>query len=148
MEFTNLIDYGSLDRLNMKHSNSLSDCQTDDLGGNSLGYLKVGTLFYILGIGLILSVFIFLFELFHKPSKNERAKIYEKKTISYHDVLNADNELEIFDNIFNIDFQKQCDETLNVLLNFQNEHGDLFKQFQNRRLDDLKELVFLGDDNV
>ena len=147
MEFTNLIDYGSLDRLNMKHSNTLSDCQTNDLGGNSLGYLKVGTLFYILGIGLISSVFIFLLELFHKPSKNERAKIYEKKTISYHDVLNADNELEIFDNIFNIDFQKQCDETLNVLLNFQNEHGDLFKQFQNRRLDDLKELVF-GDDNV
>ena len=72
---------------------------------------------------------------------------YEKKTISDYDVVNADNELEIFDNIFNIDFQKQCDETLNVLLNFQNEHGDLFKQFQNRRLDDLKELVF-GDDNV
>ena len=143
MEFADLIDYGSLDRLNMKHSNSLTNCKTNDMGGNSLGYFKVATLFYILGIGIILSVFTFLYELFHKPliiSNNDRAKIYEKQTSSTH----VDNEMEIFDDIFNIDFQKQCDEALNMLLNLQNEHGDLFKEFQNRRLDDLTELV-LGD---
>ena len=145
MEFTDLIDYGSLDRLNMKHSNPLQSCKkTNDIGGNSLGYFKLATLFYILGIGIILSVLTFLYELFHKPiiSNNDRAKIYEKQTSSNHDVVNADNEMEAFDDIFNIHFQKQCDEALNMLLNLQNEHGDLFKEFQNRRLDDLAELVY------
>ena len=78
-----LTENGWLDIYLKRQSQQLTDCISEENVGNPLGYLKIATLFYVLGIGIILSGFIFIFEycLNHSPKIVKTYQTNEKEEI-------------------------------------------------------------------
>ena len=78
-----LTENGWLDIYLKRQSQQLTDCISEENVGNPLGYLKLATLFYVLGIGIILSGFIFIYEycLNRSPKKVKTYQTNEKEEI-------------------------------------------------------------------
>ena len=78
-----LTENGWLDIYLKRQTQQLTDCISEENVGNPLGYLKLAALFHVLGIGIILSGFIFLYEycLNHSPKKVKTYLINEKEEI-------------------------------------------------------------------
>ena len=78
-----LTENGWLDIYLKRQSQQLTDCISEENIGNPLGYLKLATLFYVLGIGIILSGFIFIYEycLNRSPKKVKTYQTNEKEEI-------------------------------------------------------------------
>ena len=78
-----LTENGWLDIYLKRQSQQLTDnCISEESVGNPLGYLKLATLFYILGLGIILSGFIFIYEYFLNPQQNLKInQINEKEEV-------------------------------------------------------------------
>ena len=78
-----LTENGWLDIYLKRQTQQLTDCISEENVGNPLGYLKLATLFHVLGIGIILSGFILLYEycLNHSPKKVKTYLINEKEEI-------------------------------------------------------------------
>ena len=64
-----LTENGWLDIYLKRQSQQLTDCISEENVGNPLGYLKLATLFYVLGLGILLSGFIFIYEYCLNPQK-------------------------------------------------------------------------------
>ena len=75
-----LTENGWLDIYLKRQSQKLTDncIISEENVGNPLGYLKLATLFYILGLGIILSGFIFIYEYFLNPQVQQNLKISQK----------------------------------------------------------------------
>ena len=65
-----LTENGWLDIYLKRQSQQLTDCISEENVGNPLGYLKLATLFYVLGLGILLSGFIFIYEYCLNPQQN------------------------------------------------------------------------------
>ena len=71
--------------LNRHSIQRIDDCKSEESDGNPLGYSKLATLFYVLGLGIILSGLIFIYECYRK-SQHENQKTHQ--TYNKEEVVN------------------------------------------------------------
>ena len=111
-----LTENGWLDIYLKRQSQQLTDCISEENVGNPLGYLKLATLFYVLGIGIILSGFIFIYEYCLNRSRPKKVKTYQ--TNEKEEIVNLMQSLIKSIPILHGEMKTDAEKLVEQLMNF------------------------------